>query len=933
LIRAPFPRQALAVDESTVDDPSAPGPQGLDYDATSAAVLGGLFGTSERPRVGRYEVMRPLGSGAMGRVFAARDEALGRDVALKLLHVERGRDTRSRARFLREARALARVNHPNVVEVFEVGVHGDDVYIAMELLSGQTLREWMRSEDRPWRDTLKILLQVGEGLAAAHRVDLIHRDVKPANVWVGDDGRVRVIDFGLAMNEGDGLSETDRSDAALREALHAASSKLTRTGAMVGSPAYMAPEQLMQGRASEASDQFSFCVTAFEALHGERPYRGSTPIQLLEAMQRGSVARSEDDTPWWLDDVLARGLEARVQDRWRSMVDLVAALRRGPRRRWIPVAGVGVVVAALTGAWAWPTSALEGCDNHALAQWNARARKDLAARVGATDAVFERDIAGPLDGWTDAWSEQHRSTCEAGPEARAFDQTMHCLDLARERFSGAVAVLEDLEPGRVGEAVKVARGISAIPTCSGAVPDGEHDEVLLALTRTAALHDAGRFEEAHETATTALSSSDEASIRIELLYYAASALREQGRLDAAVSSAEQGYFLALKHGDDGNAVGLASLLVSSLGGMAELDAAQRWYDIGMGLVERTADPTAMQGKLDTALGLALYSAGKPAMAVEVYERAIEAVPSDRQTQLAALEGDRGNALLDTGRLDEGREALRRSLTALQATYGPDHPKVATANTNLGVAYAMGGRFDEARPYFAEALRIARQTETDAHALGMALGNMGLVEHSDGRYEEARPYLEQALEQFETLGDPSSPRVLSTLNNLAVNAQARGDLEAAERQLWSMLERNREKYGPEHIDLGRNHNALGDNFILRARFVEAQAQFREALRIFENALGSEHPDVAYPLIGLGRCASKLEHHEEAQELLRRAIQLTAADGVDPSLLHEARLELGRALLAAPGSGQDARAVLEAARAAAVARESEDAIEEIEAVLAG
>ncbi len=912
-----------------MDEPSAPGPGRLDFDATSAAVLGGLFGEAKRPRVGRYEVLRPLGSGAMGRVFAARDVELDREVALKLLHAERGRDTKARGRFLREARALARVNHPNVVEVFEVGLHEDDVFIAMELLRGRTLRSWVKVEPRSWRETLDVLIQVGEGLAAAHRAGLVHRDVKPANVWVGEDGRARVIDFGLAMAEGETTDTGGGSSPSLGEVLEAASSKLTRTGAMVGSPAYMAPEQLMQGRAVEASDQFSFCVTAFEALHGERPFAGSTPMKLLETIQRGSISRTDDETPWWVDRVLARGFEARSSARWSNMDALVRALRRGPRRRRVARGAVGVLALGTGAFLARPQPRTEGCASHELVAWNDNAHERLAVRLGATERRFERDVAAPLDGWTESWSREHRAMCNAGPQDEAFDRTMHCLDVARTRFVDTVEVLEALEPGSVGEAIRLAQAVEEIPTCAEAVAQTD-DEGMLAASRVSALHAAGRYDEAIETGEAALVNVRDPAVRVRLLRSMAAAGNKTERTAEAAAWGERGYFFALREDDATRATACAAEVISALGRMSELDAAKRWYVLGKAHVERAADPIASMGRLDEALGVALYYGGKPAEAVDAYDRAVEAAGTDDLLAIASLQGDRGNALIDAGKVLEGRAALVRALDAFAGVYGPDHSVVAVAHTNLGTAFAMSGLFSEAKPHFAEALRISRSLGANPRTLGMALGNLGLVAHSSGQYEEARPYLEEALSEFEKSGDPTNPRVLATLNNLAINAQSRGDLEGAERQLWSLLERKRNKLGPDHESVGRTYDALGNNFSRRNRFEDAEPHFREALRIFEGAHGSDHPDLVYPLIGLGRCASELGRYEEAVEGLSRAVELSRREGVDPGLLHDARLGLGRARLAA-GDRMLGRAVLTEARAAAIAREDSDAVTDVDMLL--
>ncbi|MCB9570262.1 MAG: serine/threonine protein kinase [Myxococcales bacterium] len=241
---------------------------------------------------GRYTLLRPLGRGGMGTVYAAYDEELDRKIAIKLL---RG-DPRERAsegegagagegahHLLGEAQALARLSHPNVVQIYDVGVIGGQVFLAMEYVQGKTLREWEREAPRSWREVVALFRQAGEGLAAAHDAGLVHRDFKPDNVLVGEDGRVRVLDFGLAARrergatgEGDELSARTLSSISRSDLRSASATGVTRT--LVGTPAYMSPEQHLRLEADGRSDLFAFCVALYEALHGERP-SAATPCQ------------------------------------------------------------------------------------------------------------------------------------------------------------------------------------------------------------------------------------------------------------------------------------------------------------------------------------------------------------------------------------------------------------------------------------------------------------------------------------------------------------------------------------------------------------------------------------------------------------------------------------------------------------------------------
>lgn len=287
-------------------------------------------------RVGRYEVEALLGSGAMGSVFAARDAALHRRVAIKLLHATG--DAQSRARLEREAQAMARLNHPHVVTVHELGDWAGGRFIAMELVEGQTLDAWLPCATPEERR--RVLLDAGRGLLAAHRAGVVHRDFKPRNLLVGEGGRVRVTDFGLSRPTPEGAALTFASDSDLLT---------TAQGALVGTPAWMSPEQLEGLTAGERSDQFAFCVVWVEALTGRRPFQGQSKQALREAMRGAPVLGNE------LSSVeraaLRRGLSEDPSARFESMDALLAALRHRPRGRWFAAASLvfGLIVSG--GAW------------------------------------------------------------------------------------------------------------------------------------------------------------------------------------------------------------------------------------------------------------------------------------------------------------------------------------------------------------------------------------------------------------------------------------------------------------------------------------------------------------------------------------------------------------------------------------------------------
>ena len=291
--------------------------------------------TSER--IGRFVVLREVGRGAMGVVFAAYDEELDRKVALKLVELDEAPDASlGRNQLLREAQALARLAHPNVVAVHEAGVHRGAVFLAMEFVDGVDLQRWLAAELRPWQGVVAAFRQAGEGLLAAHRVGLVHRDFKPSNVLVGDDGRVRVADFGLAARRDGPQLVPVPQDIDRRLAPSGRSSRLAGTiagiGALVGTPAYMAPEQHRCEPVTAASDQFSFCVALFEALYGHRPFSGDTLDALARDVLTAELPATSPDpsVPAWLYAIVRRGLAREPAARFPDMQALLAELARDP---------------------------------------------------------------------------------------------------------------------------------------------------------------------------------------------------------------------------------------------------------------------------------------------------------------------------------------------------------------------------------------------------------------------------------------------------------------------------------------------------------------------------------------------------------------------------------------------------------------------------
>jgi serine/threonine-protein kinase len=278
-------------------------------------------------RVGRLALLRKLGEGGMGVVYAAYDEALDRRVAVKVLK----RGVAASAWLVREAQALAKLSHPNVVPVYDVGEHEGSVYLAMEFVEGRTLRAFAEEQERSLGEVLRALAQAGRGLAAAHEAGLIHRDFKPENVLVGNDGRARVVDFGIAGTQSEAPPALPAAPAEPQDRADTGPSAfrtpLTQAGALIGTPAYMSPEQYRGERATPASDQWSFAVSLFEVAYGQLPFDGDGPVQLAANILTGRLRDvSTCSAPWWVGQIVKRGLSPDPAARYPSMSALVAEL-------------------------------------------------------------------------------------------------------------------------------------------------------------------------------------------------------------------------------------------------------------------------------------------------------------------------------------------------------------------------------------------------------------------------------------------------------------------------------------------------------------------------------------------------------------------------------------------------------------------------------
>jgi serine/threonine protein kinase len=438
--------------------------------------------------IGRYLVLSRLGAGAMGVVLAAYDPELDRKVALKLLKPRGGDRRAAQTRLQREAQALAKLSHANVVGVHDVGLHEHGVFVAMEYVEGQTVGDWLAAGPHPWKVVLEIFLQAGRGLAAAHAAGLVHRDFKPDNIMLDNSGAVRVMDFGLARS--DDQDDQGDKDALVRATkavpdLDKLSTRLTQTGAIMGTPMYMSPEQFLGGEVDARSDQFGFCAALYKSLYSEQPFAGETLSALSASVRRGQIQDPPRGAtvPGWVRVALLRGLSPEREDRWPSMDELLADLERGEARgrRRNAFIGGGVVVLGLAGVVAYDrydvdqrTKACRADGDVVDEVWNEDSREALRAGLMATGVSYAATVAEHvmpwIDGQAEALREARTSACMNASvheswNPKRLDKANWCLDERQLQFSTLVTQMANADASALQRAVQAASSLTQVEPC------------------------------------------------------------------------------------------------------------------------------------------------------------------------------------------------------------------------------------------------------------------------------------------------------------------------------------------------------------------------------------------------------------------------------------------------------------------------------------
>ena len=786
--------------------------------------------------LGRYVVGDLLGAGAMGRVYSAWEPELDRRVAIKILQNDA---PGARERLLREAQAMARLDHPNVVGVHEVGRSEHGVYVAMDLVDGETLRTWAERENS-WRQIARVLADVARGLAAVHAAGVLHRDVKPDNVIVGTDGRARIGDFGLARS-----TPTPPPDG---------NAPVATGTSVAGTPAYMAPEVLRGGSATAASDQFGFGVTAYEMIAGRRPFEGRTWSELARAIEQGSIAKLR--VPGWLDATIRRCLAVDPAKRFPSMTAVADALQP-PRRRapWI-AAAAGVALLASTATWlALRTDDAGPSCNLGASEIAAIANKPLTVDAPARAAI---------DRWAASWSTARDTVCRAATHepAAVIATRERCLDRRRSELA---ALLDRV--GTYGATPeRLADALAALsPADCASLPLGAADPVPLdpqkaaivrvveselpAVRAAIALGDARPIAQQLTTLVERARASGHAPTLAEVLILYAEAARSLSNLPEAALAARDAAAAAERGHDD-------------------LAAARAW-------VERTTI-AGDRRDLTAADDLAAIAAA-----------AIDRAGAPRQL-VAKLLRIRGLVAFNRGKLDEARKLLREARTLFAEIAGERSVEVSGVESSLGTVERAAGDFDAAERHHQLALDIDRQLRGDKHPdLARDLHNLAGVARSREQLARALELYHQALAIEHVTRGVKSVQAGLTNNSIGLVHMARGDWERARVEL--MHARNIFA-AAGHGDLAFAEHNLGLVYSALGNPTEALRYFDAALAAYAATIGIDtahgpirlHIDRAHARLAARNVAGARSDALRARELAQRNNILWVVEEADAVL---------------------------------------------------
>ena len=835
----------------------------------------------------RYVVIEEIGRGGMGVVLRAYDPKLQREVALKVL---RAASPEAETRLVREAQAMAQLNHPNVVAVYDVAVRGEDaqsqVALAMEFVPGTDLRHWLQQQERSCDAILEAFVAAGRGLAAAHTQGLLHRDFKPDNVLVGDDGRVRVTDFGLARLSSSPSDDSMPSSFPSGSEGSASQDRLTELGTVMGTPRFMPPEQHGAVELSPAADQYAFCVSLWFALTGEYPFSGRSIRDLQEVKLQGPPPWPKGGTvPPRVADALARGLSPRPEDRYPTMDALLGVLVAQPptaRRSWIAAGlAIGVLSAA---AWAFvatdQAARCTGAEQQLAQIWSAQRRGSIqdafaTAKVSYGAQAWER-LSPRLDEWTASWVRMHTETCEATQlrgeqSAAAMDLRMGCLHRASLKLDAVAGVLEGASPGVIERAHEIVDGLPDLDDCAdlealrsdvpppSATQAPAVEEIRATIARSEARRGAAEYDAALEEATAAESSA--AAIGYEPVMTEA--------------------LLVLADAQ----IGVAKYAEAEANARRALELATR---LGQRNEQRLAALSLM-----TNLG---FHAGKPDQGLVLRDVA-HALSLGNPRHEAFYRANLARVLQAAGRLQEAEREQRVVLDITSELLSEDHPDLATVHMNLSGILFDQARYEEAEAESRTSLELAIRAHGRRHPwVARSMVNTANNMLETDRYPEAIELYGDAIDIFTATLGPDHPTNAAAYSNLAGVYYRQGKFDDSLAALDKATKIRIQTYGPGHVEVANSRTNLAAIYNRTGRPKDALVEHQAAHAIYLERLGPEHPLVLTAQQNMGSVHLSLGEYRAAEKILRetvtRQIEILGPDHAD---VLSSRNNLGSALL--------------------------------------
>jgi len=846
------------------------------------------------------------------------------------------------------------------VPVHDVGVHEHRVFLAMEFIDGGTLRPLLGAERRPWRELLPVMISAGRGLAAAHDAGLVHRDFKPDNVLVGDEGSVKVTDFGLARETKPALGRASVASAAVGWSPPADGPRLDVSGAgsadALGTPAYMAPEQHFALPTDAKTDQFSFCVVLYEALYGQHPYKAASISGYALAKAEAEIAEAPPSAgvPRWLHQIVTRGLNPEPEERHPSMAALLDALATDVdaiRRRRLQTIAAGIVVVGGVGLARLGGGGDPRCgdlERHLDGVWDSNARTQVGdalrgVGVGFAQSTLER-VNAHLDTYAEAWVVQRKQACEAthvtGEQSSALmDLRMECLDERLQALRSVVGVLSRADATVTQNAVHAVAGLPRLADCadtaalrSEAVPPDPAIAQDVAVVRETLAR--ARAEQATAHYPLGLELTTDAAQAARKLGYApllVTALQRLGRLladngtdDAAKAAYEEAFFLAVEHHLDESAARAAAGLVVVVGRTLSRPAeGRRWADHALAHARAANEPMLIVAVTHALAGVA-HEEGKydeaRALALEARELRTKHAGPGNHGELGSL-NLLGLVESDSGHPEQARRYFDEGLELGRELLGADHPDLAKTINNMARLSLRSGDIDRAAEAFERALALLSEALGPQHRnVAQLQNNLAAVALRRGQADEAARRFELALQIWEKALGGQHPKVADALNNLAVVASERGEYKAAVDYDERALAIRKRTMAPDHPNIAQNYHNLAENFQHLGQLERALELHRKALVIWDEKLGPNHDAVAGALTGVGADLVLLGRADEAVEPLVRALGIGDVAKIDAVDRAHTRWYLARALWdAGDSSGRDRP------RATSLATQAADAYE--------